>query len=289
MDDRGTLKRLYKRAKKAYKADKSNEDLKRAKDETKKVLMSVQVGRSGDDEDDNDDEDVSSAKMRTISSSTGDNVDHSAVIDRSDINDSSIDANNTEESKCGQERRGDGDGSDADDNTGNNSSDINKLEEAYQRALAAFKSNKTDKDLRRNKTAARRALDDAILAAASSSASNETTRQLTCTDCSKKFIYSMASTAQPKQRKRKGRKDDDSNKSLPTRCPTCHTTRINRLSTTQHARRIVLDSQKRNMCYAFQKGECPHGANCKFSHNPEHGGGKLPMKKQPAVTSGTEE
>jgi hypothetical protein len=287
MDDHGTLKRLYKRAKKAYKADKSNEDLKRAKDEAKKALMTVQVRRPGDD--DTDDVDVSSAKMRKISSSTGDTADHSAVIDRSDINDVSIDANNTEESKCGQERRGDGDGSDADDNTGNNSSDINKLEEAYQRALAAFKSNKADKELRRTKTAARRALDDAILAAASSSASIGTTRQITCTDCSKKFIYSLSDTKQPKQKKRKGRKVDDNNKSLPTRCPPCHTLRISRLSTAQNQRRIVLDSQKRNMCYAFQNGECPHGANCKFSHNPEHGGGKLPMKKQSPVTSGTEE
>jgi hypothetical protein len=99
-------------------------------------------------------------------------------------------------------------------------------------------------------------------------------------DCSKTFIYSMPGTKQQKHHKRKGRKDNSSDNPLPKRCQACHTIRINRLASTENRGRTILDIQKRNMCYAFQKGECTHGENCKFSHNPEYGGGKLP-KKQP--------
>ena len=63
---------------------------------------------------------------------------------------------------------------------------INELERAYQIALAEFKGNKTDKDLRRAKTAARRALDNALLLAAGG---GDDVEQLSCTSCSKKFVF----------------------------------------------------------------------------------------------------
>lgn len=256
MNDHETLKLLYKQAKKACKADRSNEDLKRAKFEAKKALMS-ENDECSTAPDENDESPAIPASENDVVSSTENciQVDNCCVINVSDA-------------------EGDKGGSGVDDadgfnvNSEHDSADIHQLEETYHLALAAFKSNKNDKELRRAKTAARRALDDAILLAASTTA-NGTTRQLTCTDCSKKFIYSMTDTAQTKQHSRKGRNDN----SLPKRCHPCHSIRSNRLSINQNQRRIALDSRKRNMCYAFQKGECPHGTNCKFSHNPEHGGG----------------
>ena len=270
MNDHKTLKRIYKRAKQAYKADKSNEVLKRAKYEAKNALMNEQADRAGV-ADGGDMLSVSSSKTPTIISSS------------SQFNDKNSAANETlVGSGCAIDTSGDiqeGEG-DSYDNSRNNSTDINviELEKIYETALASFKSNKSDKELRRAKTAARRALDAAILAAASSSTTVET-RQLTCLDCSKKFIYSMPGTKQQKHHKRKGRKDNSSDNPLPKRCQACHTIRINRLASTENRGRTILDSQKRNMCYAFQKGECTHGENCKFSHNPEYGGGKLPKKQ----------
>lgn len=270
MDDHETLKLVYKRAKKAYKADRSNVDLKRAKLEAKEALMSENdVCSTATDE--NDESPAIHTSGNVVSSPEKCiQVDNCCVINVSDT-------------------EGDKGGSGVDDadgfnvNSEHNSADISQLEETYHLALAAFKSNKNDKELRRAKTAARRALDDAILLAASTT-SDGTTRQLTCADCSKKFIYSMTDTAQTKQHKRKGR--NDNNSSLPKRCQPCHSIRSNRLSINQNQRRIALDSRKRNMCYAFQKGECPHGSNCKFSHNPEHGGrgGKL-LKAQSTDSS----
>lgn len=268
MNDHKTLKRIFKRAKQAYKADKSNEILKRAKYEAKNALMNEQAGRSGT-ADDGDKVSVSSSQTPTISSSSQFNDENSAANETLVENGCAINTSGDTEEEEG----------DSYDNSKSNSTGINELEKIYQTALASFKSNKSDKELRRAKTAARRALDAAILAAASSSATVET-RQLTCLDCSKKFIYSMPGTKQQKHHKRKGQKDNSSDNMLPKRCQSCHTIRINRLASTENRGRTILDSQKRNMCYAFQKGECTHGENCKFSHNPEYGGGKLP-KKQP--------
>ena len=269
MNDHKTLKRIYKRAKQAYKADKSNEILKRAKYEAKNALMNEHAGRAGTADGGGDKVSVSSSQTPTISSSSQFNDENSAANETLVENGCAINTSGDTEEEEG----------DSYDNSKINSTGINELEKIYQTALASFKSNKSDKELRRAKTAARRALDAAILAAASSSATVET-RQQPCLDCSKTFIYSMPGTKQQKHHKRKGQKDNSSDNMLPKRCQSCHTIRINRLASTENRGRTILDSQKRNMCYAFQKGECTHGENCKFSHNPEYGGGKLP-KKQP--------
>lgn len=137
---------------------------------------------------------------------------------------------------------------------------INELERAYQIALAEFKGNKTDKDLRRTKTAARRALDNALLFAAGGS---DVAEHLTCTSCSKKFVFT---TKERTKHEQMGWTDK------PKRCQHC---RVERMTMTDE-RRDTLDTRDKNMCYAFQRGECMRGVNCKFSHNPEHGGVKHP-------------
>ena len=147
---------------------------------------------------------------------------------------------------------------------------IKALEEAYQKALAEFKADKTNKDLRRAKTAARRKLDAAIL-----QTTNDGDKQLVCVDCSKKFIF----TVEQQQK----HTDMGWNYSQPKRCEMCKKMRNDKSK--QIGGRDKLDSQKKNMCYAYQRGECPHGINCKFSHNPEFGGkrstnGKSPYKEK---------
>ena len=63
--------------------------------------------------------------------------------------------------------------------------------------------------------------------------------------------------------------------------------RLWRINKKKEVRKVMLnelDMKKKNMCYAYQRGECPHGINCKFSHNPEFGGkrsnGKSPLDKE---------
>jgi len=135
---------------------------------------------------------------------------------------------------------------------------INELERAYQIALAEFKGNKIDKDLRRAKTAARRALDNALLLAAGG---GDDVEQLSCTSCSKKFVFTTKERTKYEQM---GWTDK------PKRCQHC---RVEHMTMTDE-RRDKLDTRDKNMCYAFQRGECTRGVNCKFSHNPEHGGVK---------------
>ena len=71
--------------------------------------------------------------------------------------------------------------------------------------------------------------------------------------------------------------------SQPKRCEVCK--KIRNDKSKQIGGRDKLDNQKKNMCYAYQRGECPHGINCKFSHNPEFGGkrstnGNSPLDKE---------
>ncbi|KAL7497434.1 hypothetical protein ACHAWT_005617 [Skeletonema menzelii] len=224
LDDLDAIKSAYKKAKAAYEGDKSNKELKKAKKAAKNKLK--------------DAENAAAAK---------ESIDHQITqLDSGDDskNDADIESNRKD------------DGNDASDaNTSSSSPNIKALEDAYQNALSAFKADKTNKDLRRAKTAARRALDAAIAAS-----QPEGSKQLTCLDCSKLFLFTKEEQA--KFRKMKW-------KEMPKRCESCKSSRVERLAD----QRSKLDGKKRNMCYAFQKGECPHGAKCKFSHNPNHAGG----------------
>mmetsp|Transcript_10456 Transcript_10456/g.11924 ORF Transcript_10456/g.11924 Transcript_10456/m.11924 type:complete len:118 (+) Transcript_10456:94-447(+) len=59
---------------------------------------------------------------------------------------------------------------------------VDALESAYRVALAAFKKDKSNKDLRRAKSGAKKAWDDAIKA-------TEGGEQLTCRDCIHMFMF----------------------------------------------------------------------------------------------------
>lgn len=211
-----TTKRAYKRAKHAYKRDKSNDDLKNAKRKAKWALKEAEEGKESNY--DLVDAAVAAAITPAMTKNENHDTDTSLPLDDDGI--------------------------------------IEELERMYEQALGAFKSNKSDKDLRRAKTAARRALDDALLLAAG----GDKMEHRTCMSCSKKFI--VTSSVELKKRDKLGWTDRTS------RCDPCraeHTQMSNE-------RRIKLDGKTKNMCYAFQRGECTRGLNCKFSHNPEHGG-----------------
>jgi len=218
-DELESMRRAYKRARKAYKHDKSNEELKRAKSEAQKTLQHAEAAAA---------EATSPSEMN----------DDCGVVSSSD-----------QESKKDSIESGSDRIADGNDVV---SPHIKTFDEAYQKALSAFKANKSDKDLRRAKTAARRALDDAIAASTDG-------KQLVCVSCSKKFIF--ATEEQEKY-------DAMGWSEMPKRCGPCKDVR----AAGRETLRCRLDSKKTNMCYAFQRGECTHGDNCKFSHNPEHGG-----------------
>mmetsp|Transcript_21931 Transcript_21931/g.46292 ORF Transcript_21931/g.46292 Transcript_21931/m.46292 type:complete len:300 (+) Transcript_21931:130-1029(+) len=234
-DDLILLKREYKRCKRAYKNDKSNDELKKAKSSAKKAWEEAKQANA-----------TPETKNETCSD---DSKEHAQIV-VSDDGESESSSN-----KAGN----DDNNTTASSSTPSSASNTNIqiLEDAYQKALSAFKSNKLDKDLRRAKTAARRALDDALLAASTDGA-----QQLVCHDCSKKFLFTKDD--QKKHEEKKWNKE-------PKRCGVCAAVRRSRMALSLN-KRDKLDGQKRNMCYAFQRGECPHGEHCKFSHNPQHGG-----------------
>jgi hypothetical protein len=137
---------------------------------------------------------------------------------------------------------------------------IKTLEMAYKNDLLAFKADKTNKDLRRAKSASRKAWDAAIAATVDG-------EQLQCKDCSQMFIF-------PKEEKYFG--EQQGWILTPTRCPNCNEANKDRLKD-----RTKRDSSGKNMCYDFQRGECTRGNRCKFSHDPNHAGSNKEAPTKP--------
>mmetsp|Transcript_61939 Transcript_61939/g.182982 ORF Transcript_61939/g.182982 Transcript_61939/m.182982 type:complete len:392 (-) Transcript_61939:460-1635(-) len=300
-----SLRRAYKKAKREHKSDKSDEGLKKAKRAAKKAWeRALAGGPSNDSSGDTNDRGANSSKGRAggdSNSSDSDGKDPDGAKEPSLWNDEP----QAKEAETSAGKEGAGAGAGAKDasaspgvgddlqNGASSASDdrIETLESAYRAALAAFKANKSDKDLRRARTAARRAFDAAVLAASGGLCAVE---QLTCQDCSQKFVF----TAREKEYYR----DNLGFDTTPKRCKACGERRRARLA----EKRVKLDGGggegappdeneeneeggsksgsddgkekvrkkkcQKNMCYAFQRGECPHGDKCKFSHNPKHGG-----------------
>eukprot|EP00563_Minutocellus_polymorphus_P005995 CAMPEP_0181031358 /NCGR_PEP_ID=MMETSP1070-20121207/6191_1 /TAXON_ID=265543 /ORGANISM="Minutocellus polymorphus, Strain NH13" /LENGTH=339 /DNA_ID=CAMNT_0023108733 /DNA_START=11 /DNA_END=1026 /DNA_ORIENTATION=- len=237
------LRAVYKQAKKEYKSNKDDETLKKAMKDAKRALEVAEAEPSAETEEkDGEQSKGANAEAGDEDGSDG-NVEGDVAANAS--------KEHTEEgNKDGPADEG-GDGKEDD-----SSADMSCLQKAYDEALAAFKADKSNKDLRRAKTAARRALDEAVAASTDG-------EQLTCRDCSKKFIFT---TKEQKEYEKRGWSD------LPTRCEGCSESHNARR--TDSERRDKLDSSGgKRMCYAFQRdGKCPHGDKCKFSHDPRHGG-----------------
>ena len=240
-----SCRQVYKRAKKAYKHDKSNKELKEAKSKAKRALEEAEkttaAGATAEEE-------VSSDKVEKKKMDTDLPSAESADINNSGSDDDK-EKNATADTAASDDKEKHKTAESAADNT----TSVKLLEEAYQQALTAFKADKSNKDLRRAKTASRRALDEAIL-------NKSDGKQLTCIDCSKKFIFT---NDELKRHEEMGWKD-----STPKRCNICKEKAKER----KVLDRDKLDGRARQMCYAYQRGECKHGEHCKFSHNPEHGG-----------------
>ena len=142
--------------------------------------------------------------------------------------------------------------------------DLPALDAAYRNALKAYKADKSNKDLRRAKTAAKRAWDEALVKTAEAGA-----KPIVCRNCSQLFMFTM-------EEEFKERGWD-----VPVQCKKC--TRDIDIHRSKDVNRNKLD-MKQNMCYEFQKtGQCSRGDRCKFSHAKHHIGknkqaGKLLIK-----------
>ena len=253
-----SCRQAYKRAKKAYKHDKSNKELKEAKSKAKKALEEAEkiaAGAAADEEVSSDgiqkrrmDTDLPSAESADINNTGSDDDKEKQATAETAASDDK-EKHKTAQSAASDDKEKHKTAQSAADNT----TSVKLLEEAYQQALSAFKADKLNKDLRRAKTAARRALDEAIL-------NKSDGKQLTCIDCSKKFIFT---NDELKRHEEMGWED-----STPKRCNICK----DKAKERKVLDRDKLDGRARQMCYAYQRGECKHGEHCKFSHNPEHGG-----------------
>lgn len=152
------------------------------------------------------------------------------------------------------------------------------LEKAYRDALAKFKADKTNKDLRRARTAAKKAWDEALL----KECGDEGAQQLHCKDCSQMFLwttqeqeYYQASERLWTHKPQRCRKCAESQKA---RRKSQHQLREELEKETNEESKIKiarkLGKAGKNMCYAFQRGRCPYGDQCKFNHDPEFAGKK---------------
>ncbi len=155
------------------------------------------------------------------------------------------------------------------------------LEKAYRDALAKFKADKTNKDLRRARTAAKKAWDEALLKECLEGG-DEGAQQLHCRDCSQMFLW----TSQEQEYYQASERDWQHK---PQRCRRCAESQKARRKS-QHQLRDDLEKETneesknaivkklgkagKNMCYAFQRGRCPYGDQCKFNHDPEFAGKK---------------
>jgi hypothetical protein len=129
--------------------------------------------------------------------------------------------------------------------------DLAALDHAYQVALQEYKADKSNKELRRAKTAAKKAWDEALIASAAPGA-----KPLTCRNCSQLFLFTAS-----KEFEEKGWED-------PVQCKAC----TKQIGIRRAKDRRTVD-KRQNMCYEFQKtGTCSRGDRCKFSHAEHHVG-----------------